>query len=32
MKKFFNKFSVLALGCVMAMMATACHTGGDDGD
>ena len=30
MKKFFNKVSVLALGCVMAMMATACHTGGDD--
>ena len=30
MKKFFNKVSVLAMGCVMAMMATACHTGGDD--
>lgn len=30
MKKFLNKVSVLMMGCVMAMMATACHTGGDD--
>ena len=31
MKKFLNKVSVLGLCFVMAMMATACHTGDDEG-
>ncbi|SFB94671.1 hypothetical protein SAMN04488494_0782 [Xylanibacter ruminicola] len=30
MKKFINKVSVLMMGCMIAFMATACHTGGDD--